>query len=836
MRDRRESRFGLFARLAGWSAIMGILGMAFLAPGLTVGSFGVNTVVSIFENLPAYIKPVNGSDASTIYAMKDGQPVEVATFYEENRKSIPFEQMSPNIVNAVISTEDPRFYQHGGVDWVSFIRATLTNVAMGGNGPGGSTITMQYVKNTLVEAATLAGDKEAAAAATVAGGVPGLMRKMREIRLALALEQQTSKKDILAGYLNLSFFGGQVYGIEQASVRYFGVKASELSVAQAALLGGMLQAPNLYRPDVAENLTRATERRNYVINNMRSEGYITQEQADSAKAEPIKTNPKVEPAGCEASENAAFFCDYVVWTIRNSPEFGPTPAEREQLLRRGGLDIYTSLDLDVQAAADKAVKKYVPPDDKSGLGAASVSVQVGTGRILSMAVNRIFDQTEKAKDTAGHGAVNYATDFAYGGSSGFQTGSTYKVFTLADWLISGKKLGDHVDARIKEWNAADFTASCGGINGVWKPKNSHSAPEDVNIMTATAQSINTAYASMASQLDLCDIRDTAMRFGVHRADGNELMYVPSSVLGTNEISPLTMAAAFAGIANKGTYCSPVAIDRLVKRSTNTEMTVPKSLCSQAVAPEIAAAMTTALRTVISGGTGTASNPGDGTPVAGKTGTTDSSVQTWMVGYSTAVSTAVWVGNVVGKKSLNAISIKGASAYVARHSIWRSTMKAANKVYKGTAFMGAPATLTGTTDAIVPNVVGLAPDAAVAAIEAADLNAKIMPIPVASMQASGTVDHTSDPAGTVKPRGSQIQIYVSVGGQIVVPNVSGMTVAAARDALLMAGFAAVSEPVASQSQYFVQSSVAKGLVAATDPAAGSTVASGGAVMLIISNGP
>lgn len=823
-----------FLKFTGFSALAGLLGVALLAPTALISGIAASAGITIFENLPDYIKPVNASQSSTLYATKDGQPVEVAQFYHENRISIDYNEMSPNIRNAVVATEDPRFFEHGGVDWLSLVRATITSAATLGNGPGGSTITMQYVKNSLVEAANLAGDKEGVAAATQ-GGFGGIDRKLREIRLAIALEGVATKQEILAGYLNLSFFGNQINGIEAASNYYFGKTANELNIQEAALLAGMLKSPNDYKPDEAANLDRAKSRRDYVINNMEAEGYITGQQASEAKNSPIVTKLTHTPSGCEGTENAAFFCDFVVWTIRNNSEFGPTPEDRENLLRRGGLEIYSTMDLDVQAAAHKAEFTWAPPTDPSQIGSASTSVEVGTGRILAIAENRIYDQTQS--DELGHTSVNYATDREYGGSSGFQTGSTYKVFTLAQWLTQGFRLGDHVDGRVKEWQASEFSARCGGIGGTWAPKNIVKEPEDLNIVQATAMSVNTAYVNMASQLDLCDIRDTAMRFGVHRADGTELQYIPASVLGVNEIAPLTMAAAMAGIANKGVYCSPVAIDKVVVRNTKAELRVPTSDCSVAVSPEVAAGMTYAMQRVISGGTGGASATGDGTPLAGKTGTTDSGVHTWMTGFSSKVATATWVGNVVGTKSLGGLRLNNKAANTVRHDIWRTIMKAANKKYPGTDFDAPPADMIGTTMIAIPQVAGTAPDAAVELIKASDLNAKVATSPVTSSFPKGSVAYTKPAVGTAIARGSQIKIFVSAGGAETVPNVAGMSVTNAKATLLAAGFSAVSEPQPSQSQFFVKSpTIAAGKVVGTDPAAGSPADKAGAILLIISTGP
>lgn len=826
------SRLGALFSFIGLSAIAGFVLVIVISPLALIGGLLAGAGISAFDSLPTYIKPVNTSQASTIYANQNGNPVAVASFFEENRISVPFEEMSPNILNAVISTEDPRFYQHNGVDVISFLRASIGQVLRTGNS-GGSTITMQYVKNTLVEAASLAGDKAAAAAATA--NTPD--RKIKEMRLAIALEQTTSKKEILAGYLNIAYFGNRIYGIEAASNYYFGVHAKDLSIPQAALLGGMVQNPENFRPDIAANLPAAKGRRDYVINNMLKHAditHITEQQAKDAIATPITIKITRGQSGCEVEQVTAFFCDYVVWSIRNNPEFGQTAADREVLLRRGGLNIYTTMDIAVQKATDKASKDWVSPTDKSQIGTASVSVQVGTGRILAMSQNRIFDQT--SNPPIGHTAVNYSADVNYGGSRGFQTGSTYKIFTLADWLTKGYKLLDHVDGRVREWNATDFASRCGEITGTWKPKNFSKEPEDLTVVKATSLSVNTAYASMASQLDLCDIRDQAMRFGMHRADLDPLVFYPSSIIGVNEIAPVTVAAAEAGVANHGMFCTPIAIDRVVVRATNTDMTVPSTQCSQAVSPEVADGMAYAMKAVM-GGTAAASNTGDGAQIAGKTGTTDSGVHTWMTGTTTAVSTATWVGNVVGNTSLASFSLHGKAANTVRHDIWRTIMKTVNKIYVPGKFTDPPSTMIDATMITVPNQVGKLPGDASTDLVLNGLNANVMVKQVISSQPVGTVAFTMPHEGQSIPRGSQVKIFVSMGGSAVVPSVAGMSVSDAKTTLLNAGFSAVSSPVATQSQFFVHSpNVPAGKVASTLPAAGSTASAAGAILLIISLGP
>ncbi|MEY3624706.1 MAG: hypothetical protein RL696_87 [Actinomycetota bacterium] len=829
-------KFGLF------SAIAGVLSVAILAPLAAVAGVAATTGVGAFEGLPAYIKPVNASQASVIYALRDGKPVKMADFFHENRVEIPFEEMSENLINAVVAVEDPRFYEHGGVDIISLLRATLTNLATFGEGPGASTITMQYVRQSQVEAANLTNDAEAIAAATEVS----VARKLREIRLAIALENEVSKKEILAGYLNLVFLGNQINGVETASQYYFGIPAKKLNVPQAAYIAAMLKSPNDYKPDESENLERGIGRRNYVIQAMADEGYITQEQADGYKASPIQTKITKTQQGCEANQTTAFFCDYTVWTIRNAPEFGVTPEEREMLLRRGGLEIYTTLDLDVQEAAYQATMEMLPPENEWAFGTASVSVEVGTGRVLAMVQNRYFDQSENPE--AGRTSVNFNTDKPYGGSSGFQPGSTYKVFTLAEWLKNGYTLGDHVDGRIytgedidldglpdevKIWNVEkDFRASCGGVVGLWEVNNSGDKTiDDISIRQAVVTSQNTAFAAMASKLDLCAIRDTAAAFGVHRADGEELLYVPATILGTNEIAPLTMAAAYAGISNNGLACSPVALDRVVLRKTGEELEIPKTICNQAVQPEIAHAMVEAMKGVVSGGTGAAANPGDGTPLAGKTGTTDNRIHTWMNGFSTKVATATWVGNVSGLTSQTGKSVDGRAVSTIRHSIWKAIMGEVNQRYEGTRFPDALPRYTSATMLPVPQIQGFDLDSAKATLITGELNVAVAPREVASSQPAGTVAYTIPEQGEVVPRGTIINVYISAGGKAVVPSVKGLELSVAQTALESMGLT-VSLPQASQSQIEnCDPNIADGLAYGTLPAAGSEIAASSAIVLI-----
>jgi membrane peptidoglycan carboxypeptidase len=293
----------------------------------------------------------------------------------------------------------------------------------------------------------------------------------------------------------------------------------------------------------------------------------------------------------------------------------------------------------------------------------------------------------------------------------------------------------------------------------------------------------------------------------------------------------------AGFANQGTYCSPIAIDKVVVRGTGQEMRVPISQCAQAMSPEVAAAATYAFEQVITGGTGTRSRIDDDVPIAGKTGTSDSSVQTWMTGYSTEVATAAWVGNVSGAVKVDNTSVRGLFGGAVRHEIWRKVMTRANKIYGGTEFPAPPALYLGASKVIMPVINALLPADAEEFIKLAGLSVKIDKTPVLSLNPIGTIAYADTEPGTEVIRGSLVTLYVSKGGEVVVPDVAGLSVADAKAKLLAAGFAAVSEPQPSQPQYFVNSStVPKGNVIGTSPAAGTPAEGLGAILLIISKGP
>jgi membrane peptidoglycan carboxypeptidase len=634
------------------SAILGVLAGGLAIPVAAAVGGGVEAGAALLTPAPEVIDPV--LPQTSVMTAADGSTI--ASFYSENRTEVPLTKISPWLQRAVVAIEDSRFYEHGAVDARGVLRALVNNQA-GGSTQGASTITQQYVKNANLEKAVAQGD-EAAARAAVADTVE---RKLQDVKQAVAVEHTLTKPEILQRYLNIVFFDDQTYGAEAAARRYFGVPAKKLSIAQAATLAGMVQNPTVLNPK--DHPKAAKARRDVVLGAMRDQKMITPAQYAHAVATKIKVTGSVLPGGCaNAKSSTGYFCQYVVQSIMNGTAYsdlGATPEARLKAIETGGLVIRTSLEPATQRAASRAVTARVPRKDPSGLGATAVTVEPNTGKVLAMAQNRTYSVT----GGKGRTSVNYAVDQDLGGASGFQTGSAFKPFTLAAWLQAGRSLGDTVNATRRAFPFDSFT-SCGSpLRGAepYTPANSEdneSGP--MSVLTATARSSNVAYVDMESQLDLCDVADTAESLGVHLAAARQecsdsapvsttlATCLPSLTLGVEGIAPLTMAAAYAGFASGGTYCTPTPVVSATRPATDgvgrTPVTVPGPNCTRAMSQEVASGVTTALKQVLTQGTAAAVGPLSPWPSAGKTGTTNGPYDSWFVGYTAQRSTAVWVGD------------------------------------------------------------------------------------------------------------------------------------------------------------------------------------------------
>jgi len=840
---------GAFAGFIGMSVVAGLLVTAAVTPAIAVTGMAANNGIGVFEGLPEYLKIEKPAQNSTIYAKKGGKDVAIATFYDQNRVEVSWDNIGQNVKDATLSTEDPRFYEHGGIDLMGTIRGAATTL-LGKEVQGGSSITQQYVKNVRLmkcevynktvsdanaeqqKAKQAAVDKkylrcqQRAIQQTVD-------RKLQEMKMAIGLEKKYSKNDILAGYLNIVGFGGQVYGIEAASRYYFGKTAKTLTLPEAATLVAIVNNPSNLRIDQskdvnpgnnADNGFKATlDRRDYVLDSMLKNHKITQKEHDDA----IKTKitPSIHPQsnGClaAAAYKAAYYCDWVQHLVKDDTALGKTADDRAELLRRGGLKIYTPLNLDLQAKAQKAMSSIVPatyPGMK--LGGTNVSMELGTGRVVTMVQNTPYYDPSKPKQ-AGATYLNLNVDAKDGGGLGLQTGSTYKLFTLLEWLKEGHSINDYVYAPS---NATTFPISrwhstCPDVAppATWNTVHNDGPGEggNMSVTAATKHSVNTAFAVMGTQLDLCGIRQTAVDLGVHLAwpykyklDGNgnvirdkngnaelepaTLSGSPATILGTNNIAPLTLAAAYAAIGNNGVYCSPVGIDKILD-STGKSLPVTKTQCKQAVDPNIAAGAAAALQTPMQiGGTAGAYNPNDGTPILGKTGTNDSAEQNWLATSTTKIATTTWTGNYdsvdghmtdFGNITLGGIYGRDAKGFVAKPII-----DALDRVYGGKAFPEATGSVLHAKQVTVPDLTGKSPADAKNILENLGFGF-VDGGAVDGSQAAGTIEKTSPGGGSKTSVGSAVTVYTSKHNLTAIPNVVGSSLLQAVSTLQAAGFTA-----------------------------------------------
>ncbi|WP_250444381.1 transglycosylase domain-containing protein [Actinotalea sp. C106] len=744
----------------------GVLAAGLVMPAVATTSTLTETSVQLFDDLPEELEEVPLSEKSTVVAA-DGTVL--AEFFHEDRIVVGLDDISQSMKDAVIATEDRRFYEHGGIDPTGMARA-LVNNAMSDDVEGASTLTQQYVKNALIQAAQASDDdaevQAAIAAARETEGAAGYARKLEEAKLAIALEKRISKDEILERYLNIAQFGLSVYGVEAAAQHFFSVPASELTYLQAATIAGVTQSPSALDPE--RNPEASQAKRDLVLRNMRQEGYVTQEELQAGLDTPIAESLNIGDVklGCvEANSvsHAGYFCDYVTKVIASDATFGETRADRVNRLLRGGLTITTTLDPDLQLIADTEVKNGIPVDDPSGVASAISVVEPGTGHILAMAQNRVYNSS--LETGPGETAVNYNTDSAYGSSKGFAPGSTFKPFTLVQWLKDGRSLNEVIDGRLKPLNENMFTA-CGapGVNREWNPGNAEGSGGFMTVQDATRNSVNSGYFEMATQLDLCNVMDTATSMGVHKPDGEPFSPYPANVIGSDSVAPLTMASAFATFASGGTYCEPIAITEVL--DTNGEpLPVPEANCREVLSPEIAAGMNHALGQVWTG-TGRAIGALD-RPSAGKTGTTSRNEYTWFVGYTPQMAGAVWVGFPDAMRPVQFMTVGGTYRdYMYGSSIagptWKRFMEQAHAGLPVEGFTPINDRLLYGERIAIPSVSGQSVDAARQTLVTRGFNAVVSADPVYSSAPAGTVAYTTPGSGSSATRGSVVTIVPSRG--------------------------------------------------------------------------
>ena len=480
---------------------------------------------------------------------------------------LPYERIPTRMVDAMVAVEDRRFYMHPGVDPIGIARSTWVRVQKGHWAQGGSTITQQIARNIFLTNTRTFG------------------RKFREMILAMAMERKFSKRQILELYLNRVYFGGGAYGIDAASRKFFGHPGDHLSLPEAAIIAGLVKAPSRYSPTA--DAKAAIDRAGVVIQVMREAGKISPAQAAAA-------NPAAVPLAPEPKQNSVrYFTDWALAQLDTLMDETIDP-----------IDVWTTLDLRMQRAADAAIRANAPSGTQGALVAldrdGAVRAMVGGKDYVSSIYNRATQSVR-------------------------QPGSAFKLFVYLAALESGLKPGDA---------AVDEPVSIGG----WSPRNSSgrfSGPIDVR--TAFAFSVNTVAAKVGAQVGFATVADMARRFGI----STPLNTHPSMVLGTSDVRLIDMTRAFAAVSQKGVAVVPYGITKVTTAKGELLYEHRPDDARVLVAPWVAAEMTDLLQTAVNTGTGRAAQIGR--PVAGKTGTTSSNKDGWFLGFSSGITTGVWMG-------------------------------------------------------------------------------------------------------------------------------------------------------------------------------------------------
>lgn len=621
---RPASFITLILTFFGISGLMGLLTAGIFLPAVGAGGAVVKAVPQVFEGLPSEIEVVAPAEESLLLDAEGGL---IARFYEKRRIVVPQDKIAQIMKDMIVAVEDKRFYEHHGIDPEGIARAFVSNIASTDT-QGASTITMQYVRNALLEKGYLEGDADFAHAAVE----QTKERKVREIRYALALEKKMNKEQILTGYLNIAPFGPITYGVEAASRLYFSHSASELNYLEAALLAGLVQSPVAYDPLAFPE--QAVERRDIVLAVSLREGLITQEEYETGINTPLDAMLKPSPTsqGCLGATDAnAYFCDLAIRQFLNDPEFGETQSQRERLLKTGGLTIKTTLSPKMQTAARNAVVNAIPVDDASDLDATIVSVEPRTGKVMAMAQNTNYGLEE------GKTMANYAAD------GKFQIGSGFKVFTLIEWMKDQRSAYASVGRPNRTYTGDEF--HCGSNTVFMEPWHVNDLPGkdgSFNVITTTGLSINQAFVNMASRVDnFCDIFQTAADFGITE-NGEPVNALPANIIGSASSSPLAMATAFSALSGDGQLCEPQTLLLVTDRHENV-LKQFKPSCKEVVTPNVAQQTATVL-TKSASRYYEATKLAEGRPFAAKSGTTDNNANTWLTGFTPELATAAWVGH------------------------------------------------------------------------------------------------------------------------------------------------------------------------------------------------
>lgn len=742
------------------SVMGGILAAGLLVPTAGVTAELAKTSALMVQSLPQELETPPQAEGSKVL-MKDGSLL--TNFYDENRTYVKLDQIAPVMRAAQVAIEDQRFYQHGALDPRGTLRAFVRTAS--GNTQGGSTLTQQYVKMVLLNTAYDSNDPvkiQMAQKRTFA-------TKFQELRYALALEKKMSKDEILERYLNLSYYGDGAYGVESAARHYFSTTASKLTLAQAAMLAGLVRNPATTDPVRHEKL--ALERRENVLDKMSdpSVGLITKAQAEEAKKVPFdRTKVTKTKLGC-ANSKYPHLCQMVEKTLKQLPSMGPNEAAARDRLYRGGMTIQTEIDPRFQDAAQRAVSNLVAPTDP--VISTMVMVQPGTGLLMAAAQSR-----PKMGNDAKAGETYYAywADRKYGGAEGVQGGSTFKAFTAAAALEQGipTSVSFSVD-KVMDFTGKTFKGCDGPFRQIDK-WNVRGAAGNYDMYSGATHSVNGYFAQLIQMAGVCNTVKMATKLGLRMANGADMVKnygsIPSFTLGAVEIAPMSLVEAYATFASRGKHCNTILI-KSAKTRDGRNVPVPQADCKQVISEDLADTMNDILQGPFNAGTARSADI-PGYQIAGKTGTETGAPTIWTMGYTPSLVGGAMITTdkmsdrfrgrkkrpLAGTRLAQGHYLAGNSGREAGGLVWKPAMREALALLPKQNFVKPGNKLTVGAMTQIPSCVGMGVHECEATMTSAGFSTRI--VSQTSNRPKGTFLGSS-PHGSA-PKYSVIRLYVSSG--------------------------------------------------------------------------
>jgi penicillin-binding protein 1A len=740
-RKRPTTRRRRILKLVGIVTLVLALGLA-LAGGLVYAS--------ITRNLPDPEGKAAGRDQTSVVYDRNGEEL-AKLFADQNRTDRPLAEIPEELRNAVIATEDSRFFDHSGVDPIGIARALWIDIRTRSVAQGGSTITQQYVKNAFVTPERT------------------LTRKISEAVLAYRIEKSYSKERILELYLNTIYFGHGAYGVESAAQAYFGKSVTDLNLAESAMIAGVIKSPGRYSPYLDPE--EAANRRATVLRQMADHGMITEAQRAEA------TEAELALAGLGNGDTIApYFMEYIKAQLID--EFGA------DAVFRGGISVTTTLDLKMQRAAEAAVAGALDREDDPS--AALVALDPATGEVLAMVGGRDFAAQQYNVAVQGQGR---------------QPGSAFKPFVLVTALQEAVTAEDTFEAGASEFNLPNgqtwkVTGAGGGRSG------------PMRLREAMEKSVNSVFARLILDIGPSNVVDTANTMGIT----NEITPVPAIALGGHEqgVTPLDMASAYGTLAASGSHAEPYSIVSVTSAAGETLLENAPQL-SEVLEPAVAYLTTDVLRGVISRGTGTAAQIDR--PAAGKTGTTQKYRDAWFVGYTPDLVAAVWVGYPEAQREMNDVHGRAVTGGSFPAEIWAAFMRGAlegrqavdfqrpqglenlsvcresgelstrwcTDTFQGLFLTSAkpePCSIhTGPVSVALPELIGMTKERAIAELTALGVQVAVTEEEIRGISA-GIVARQDPATGTEVEVGSTVRIVVSTGVRAPSPPTASFTVSPA----------------------------------------------------------